>query len=90
MTTENTEQRLTEIHNRVELSKPIDVIGGSYTYYYLKDVPWLLELVDGGHWEQVLKLREETWVLRERVLELEQHFSNEANLEHMPTSGDLV
>lgn len=56
-------------------------------------LPWLLDLVDklvdDNHWLQT-RSDQQIEQLQERVRELEHHFSDEANLEHMPTIGDLL
>jgi len=70
LTTENVEQRLADIHDRAEQSKPIDVVEGSYTYYYLRDVPWLLELV-GNILPSLVAKNIEIDRLQTRVRELE-------------------
>jgi len=59
-------------------------------------VPGLLELVDQQKMDlgdlslEIIQAAIEHQRLQERVRELEQHFSGEANSEYMPTSGDLL
>ena len=92
MATENTEQRQVETRAIIEAIPVTNIVR--------KELLWLLEVVDKAderrHGEAEWFLRQLEGVqkkrdlLQERVRELEQHFSDEANSEHMPTSGDLL
>jgi len=85
-----TEERLADIRTRVESDKNKNWAPQFRSREHLEeDRAWLLELV-GIEREWSEKKTEHIMMLQERVEELERHFSDNANSEHMPTSGDLL
>lgn len=87
MATKNIDQRLTKVRGRVGTFIQVKkYFPPSHLVDTLieTDIPLLLELVTGLRTE-IKCDRERLEETQERVRELEHHFSDEANSEHMPT-----